>query len=658
MKAYTYNDRLVGVGNDQILGTDQGGGSTYTAGNGIDITNDVISVDDTVALVSALPTTELGKFTIQSNVSGGPIEVICPTDQAPDTVFYQINSVSGNAYTSSYSYAAINYYYGESPADFNGSDDYILFTINDSISNIGQIAFYYTTAETGMGGPSLTTTSITGGSTGIVQSDTYRLKAYYNQAGTSGSYGKYLQIMFNWRNYATDAAQSLQWAQEALSKITFFGVVRPDATLGTTVNLDRYYLGGNIVSNKPTNSGLPAQIWLNPDTKKQEVYLPQFVPSSWNLKTALLFQYGSSSFGYSNADTSHDYIAYKYNSTTGNYEFAELVNTDYNAKKFTFARTYNGAIEYWIADCTNGYYSAVWSTETITLDMSEYIPYSASGVYLPNSKFEIDTEGQAYKVISAGGSETNYGSWNGDGSFAYGNIYTLPTRNADGTATLKAGTYRFTLPDTANSIKLYVTGNTAAAYNGMVIPATNHVADLIITEDLTFIPYSQGDDWININALTNSDGTGSLVYLSSGNSSAVYISPAVKEEYLTDGDLELNDNNQVTAIDGHELAGGGGSFEQVNSDWNAASGVAEILNKPTEIQLIAGANVQVEVTGASAIISAQGGGSTPTYSEGNMIDITNNEISVETTAGITDIQVVNALPGSPVSSVLYLIPET
>lgn len=47
---------------------------------------------------------------------------------------------------------------------------------------------------------------------------------------------------------------------------------------------------------------------------------------------------------------------------------------------------------------------------------------------------------------------------------------------------------------------------------------------------------------------------------------------------------------------------------QVNSDWNAASGVAEILNKPTEIQLIAGANVQVEVTGASAIISAQGGG--------------------------------------------------
>ena len=47
---------------------------------------------------------------------------------------------------------------------------------------------------------------------------------------------------------------------------------------------------------------------------------------------------------------------------------------------------------------------------------------------------------------------------------------------------------------------------------------------------------------------------------------------------------------------------------QVNSDWNANSGVAEILNKPTEIQLIAGTNVQIEVSGVSAVISAQGGG--------------------------------------------------
>jgi hypothetical protein len=73
---------------------------------------------------------------------------------------------------------------------------------------------------------------------------------------------------------------------------------------------------------------------------------------------------------------------------------------------------------------------------------------------------------------------------------------------------------------------------------------------------------------------------------------------------------------------------------QVNSDWNAASGVAEILNKPTEIQLIAGANVQVEVTGASAIISAQGGGGGgTTYTAGDGIEINGTEISANISAG-------------------------
>ncbi len=51
--------------------------------------------------------------------------------------------------------------------------------------------------------------------------------------------------------------------------------------------------------------------------------------------------------------------------------------------------------------------------------------------------------------------------------------------------------------------------------------------------------------------------------------------------------------------------------------------------------------------------------STHSYSEGNMIDISaQGVIGVETTAGITDIQMVNALPANPVATVLYLIPET
>lgn len=50
-----------------------------------------------------------------------------------------------------------------------------------------------------------------------------------------------------------------------------------------------------------------------------------------------------------------------------------------------------------------------------------------------------------------------------------------------------------------------------------------------------------------------------------------------------------------------------------------------------------------------------------TYSAGNMISIdpnSNNAIGVLTTAGITDVQQVNALPAQTVSTVLYLIPET
>lgn len=47
-----------------------------------------------------------------------------------------------------------------------------------------------------------------------------------------------------------------------------------------------------------------------------------------------------------------------------------------------------------------------------------------------------------------------------------------------------------------------------------------------------------------------------------------------------------------------------------------------------------------------------------TYTAGNMISLTNNAVAVSTTAGITDIQLVNALPASPVATVLYLIPET
>ena len=72
-----------------------------------------------------------------------------------------------------------------------------------------------------------------------------------------------------------------------------------------------------------------------------------------------------------------------------------------------------------------------------------------------------------------------------------------------------------------------------------------------------------------------------------------------------------------------------------------------------------------ESTDAGKVLKADGAGSYSwetesggtTYTQGNMIDLANDQIAVSTTAGVTDIQVVNELPATPVSTVLYLVPE-
>jgi len=570
MKAYTYNDRLVGVGNDQILGTDQGGGSTYTAGNGIDITNDVISVDDTVAMASALPTTELGKFTIQNNVSGGPIEVLVPTDDAPDSVFYQINSVSGYAYAPGYYNAVINYYYGETPADFNDGDAAISFTINDNISNIDYINFYYTNSDTGIGGPQLSPTSINGDSNHIVPRGTYKVKAQYNQAGTSSPYGKYLQIMFIWRNYASDVAQSLQWAQEALSKITFFGVVRPDPTLGVVVNLDRYALGNTNTTTSP--SSLPqAVVYTDPATKKQSVYLPYSMPSNWtpNSKIIESVNYGNSNYSPSTSDWStRQYRAHKYTSSPERYQFAYCTDWDKANKLMTFVAYDNSgnAIEKWTLDYTT-YGSNIWTTT----------PISTGSTY---------TAGDHIGIIND---------------------------------------------------EISVTG----------------VTDLVAGENITITVSG-------VSAIISGQAGGSTYTAGTG----IDIT----------SDVISVDNTVAMKTD-------------IPAPISGVSGIVvedSVISLDNPIGLVAGDNITIEVSGVSAIISSTGGASyiagtgidivndvisidntvamasaiPEVPSAGNMLSISNDTLNVTTTAGITDIVSVAALPANPVATVIYLIPET
>lgn len=83
----------------------------------------------------------------------------------------------------------------------------------------------------------------------------------------------------------------------------------------------------------------------------------------------------------------------------------------------------------------------------------------------------------------------------------------------------------------------------------------------------------------------------------------------------------------------------------------------EIPTLPTIVGLTAGANVSITEANNAVTIAA----TDTTYTAGNMIAINannSNAIGVSTTAGITDIQQVSALPANPVATVLYLIPET
>lgn len=82
--------------------------------------------------------------------------------------------------------------------------------------------------------------------------------------------------------------------------------------------------------------------------------------------------------------------------------------------------------------------------------------------------------------------------------------------------------------------------------------------------------------------------------------------------------------------------GGGGGGTQVQTDWDETdtASPAYLLNKPGERSLTEGNCIGVSI------------------SESNLV------IDFTTTAGITDIQVVTDLPANPVSTVLYLIPES
>ena len=99
------------------------------------------------------------------------------------------------------------------------------------------------------------------------------------------------------------------------------------------------------------------------------------------------------------------------------------------------------------------------------------------------------------------------------------------------------------------------------------------------------------------------------------------------------------------------------SYSSSSSHAQSGTAVAEAISRVSQVppSTQTDANKVLTVNGQGIAEWATPSGGT-TYTQGNMISLANNQIAVNTTAGITDIQFVNALPANPVAAVLYLIP--
>lgn len=638
----------------------------------------------TVELVSAvsgkLPTTEVGKFTIQNNVSGGPIEVICPTDQAPDAVFYQINSVSGYAYATAPSYGVVTYYYGETPADFNGSDDVILFTINDNIANIVQINFYYSQSETIFGGPSLSTTYINGGSTYTLQSGTYRVKAQYNPAPGYG-YGKYLQIIFSWHNYATDATQSLQWVQDALSKITFFGVTRPDPTLGSIVNLDRYYLG-NTSTITNTSSYTQAVIYTDPTSKKQSVYLPLTMPYNWTANSNFVqsFLYGDSSGRPSTSDFyTKQYRAYKYTSSPTRYQFAYCTDWDYANNIMTFVAydDSGNAIEKWTLDYTiNG--SNVWTTTPISSGGTEY----TAGDYIGITDDTISVTGITDLVAGDNITITASGSSAIISSNGSGDVTIEELASVSGTLETEIQVVSSAIPDIsslASKSEVNAVSGTLqteiVAISGAMVDVPTGVSGVVAGEGIAIT--ASGSDYVISCTVTGgssySAGTGIDI---TNDVISIDNTVALKNEIPDTTDMAtqtwVGNQGYLTSIPSTyvtdtELNGAVSGLATKSEVQTVSAAIPSIDNLATKTEVsIVEANVQIVSSAIPDVsnlatktdVATVSAAIPDTSTLATKTEVTNGLGTKQNTlTGITDIQVVQSLPVSPVSTVLYLIPE-
>lgn len=162
----------------------------------------------------------------------------------------------------------------------------------------------------------------------------------------------------------------------------------------------------------------------------------------------------------------------------------------------------------------------------------------------------------------------------------------------------------------------------------------------------------------------------SLTYHQQGNSyyldeQTVTVScPASDWEYVSGSSISSASRLVVIPVDSNGWGSifytnkGVGSVDLTITQPDPNKTIVTVKNPlPASAQADSGKVLKVNASGNAE----WGTDSDTTYTAGNMISIdanNSNAIGVSTTAGITDIQQVAALPANPVATVLYLIPET
>ena len=108
------------------------------------------------------------------------------------------------------------------------------------------------------------------------------------------------------------------------------------------------------------------------------------------------------------------------------------------------------------------------------------------------------------------------------------------------------------------------------------------------------------------------------------------------------------DNNYIYA----DRSDKDGNGNNIASTYATQASVSAIRQVPASSSADEGKVLSVDNSGNAAWAT-----SSVVPTAGNMLSTTNNVLNVTTTAGLTDIQLVQSMPASPVATVLYIIPE-